>query len=164
RLFQPKTITEPAKRRIFPAGTAIVRTNQPLARLIVILLEAQSEDGLATWGFFGDQLKEGQPYPIVRLAKETPITIGRVRPLAEDRTLNKRATPEGYLGNRVPNFGGTPVRNLQWLNDGEYFLQVKSNRLFKVHAATGRIESFFDPEKVKAALSKIPSLDAKTIG
>src|SRR5262249_35962055 len=58
RLLQLKTATGPAKSSMFPAGTAIVRTNQPLARLIVILLEAQSEDGLAAWGFLGDQLKE----------------------------------------------------------------------------------------------------------
>jgi dipeptidyl aminopeptidase/acylaminoacyl peptidase len=163
RLLQTKTTMEPAKSRMFPAGTAIVRTDQPLTRLIVILLEAQSEDGLAAWGFLGEQLKEGQPYSIVRLAKEVPITTGKVRPLTEDRTTGKRITPEDYLANKVPNFGGTPVRNLEWLNDGEHFLQVKGNKLYKVHAATGRLQPLFDPAKLKAALSKLPSLDSRAI-
>jgi dipeptidyl aminopeptidase/acylaminoacyl peptidase/murein tripeptide amidase MpaA len=164
RLLQLKTATEPAKSRRFPAGTALVRTDQPLARLIVILLEARSEDGLAAWGFLGDQLKEGQPYPIVRLTKEVPMTIGKVRPLAEDRTMNKRVTPEDYLANRVPSFGGFPVRNLEWLDDGEHFLQVKNNKLYKIQAVTGRAQPLVDAVKLKTALSYSPSLDAKAIG
>jgi len=163
RLLQLKTATAPAKSRMFPAGTVIIRTSQPLARLISILLEAQSEDGLATWGFLGDKLKEGEPYPVVRLTKPVYVNTGTVRPLQEDRTMRKTITPEDYLANRVPNFGGTPVRNINWLNDGENFLQVKQNRLFKVQAATGRVEPFFDPDKLKPALGKIPSLDASAI-
>ena len=36
-------------KETFPAGTFLVRTNQPLARLIFYLLEPRSDDGLVNW-------------------------------------------------------------------------------------------------------------------
>ena len=38
-----------SSKETFPAGTFLVRTNQPLARLIFYLLEPRSDDGLVTW-------------------------------------------------------------------------------------------------------------------
>jgi len=36
-------------RETFPAGTFLVRTDQPLARLAFYLLEPRSDDGLIDW-------------------------------------------------------------------------------------------------------------------
>ena len=50
-------------------GDVIVPTDQPLARLIVNLLEPQSADGLCTWNYFDAALESGD-YPIMRLERE----------------------------------------------------------------------------------------------
>ena len=48
--------------------------------------------------------------------------------------MNKRITVDAVLegGRRGVDFSGNPVAGLTWLEDGEHFLQVKDNKLFKV--------------------------------
>ncbi len=58
--------------RELPAGTVVIPSRQPLARLAAQLLEPESEDGLATWEFFASATtiaREGQPgsYPVLHL-------------------------------------------------------------------------------------------------
>jgi hypothetical protein len=48
-----------------PAGSLIVRTNQPLGRLVFYLLEPESDDGLTTWNFFDEALKSGV-HPVLK--------------------------------------------------------------------------------------------------
>ena len=50
-----------------PAGSLLVRTAQPLGRLIFALLEPRSDDGLAGWNFLDPQLQEARAYPILRI-------------------------------------------------------------------------------------------------
>jgi hypothetical protein len=57
--------TSPSRANI-PAGTLVVRTDQPLGRLAVYLLEPTSEDGLATWNFFDPWAKEDAFFPALR--------------------------------------------------------------------------------------------------
>lgn len=52
--------------RTFPAGTYRVSMDQPLARLAFYLLEPQSNDGLLTWNFLDDAIKDGKTYPVLR--------------------------------------------------------------------------------------------------
>jgi Zinc carboxypeptidase len=54
----------------FPAGSILVRTSQPLARLIFYLLEAESDDGFVNWNFLDAYLEKGKTYPIYRSPKE----------------------------------------------------------------------------------------------
>ncbi len=49
------------------AGTAEVRVDQPLGRLIVLLLEPRSDDGLLDWNFFDEALNGARYYPVVRV-------------------------------------------------------------------------------------------------
>ncbi len=51
----------------FPAGTILVRTAQPLGRLVFYLLEPESEDGLTTWNFFDANLEIGKAHPVRKL-------------------------------------------------------------------------------------------------
>src|SRR5439155_353806 len=69
------------------AGTFLVRTAQPLGDLAAYLLEPQAADGLCTWNFFDDALAEGKDFPVLRLPAAVPLTLGRARPLTEDRTF-----------------------------------------------------------------------------
>jgi hypothetical protein len=56
----------------FPAGTYLVRMNQPLARLAFYLLEPRSDDGLFEWNFF-DALLEGKISPVRRITKPAAL-------------------------------------------------------------------------------------------
>jgi hypothetical protein len=60
---QKETIT-------FPAGTIIIRTAQPLAKLAFYLLEAESDDGLVAWNFLDEYLEKGKTYPVYKLMSE----------------------------------------------------------------------------------------------
>ena len=65
------------QRLELPAGSWVVPVRQPLSRLAAQLLEAQSEDSLATWGLVSseesvlaaEQAREGLEYPIWRLSE-----------------------------------------------------------------------------------------------
>jgi hypothetical protein len=59
--WQPEAMAE------LPAGTLLVRANQPLGRLCAQLLEPQSEDSLSTWNFLEPATSD--TYPVLRLTR-----------------------------------------------------------------------------------------------
>jgi len=59
----------------FPAGSYIVRTAQPLSRLIFYLLEPESDDGLTTWNYFDGYLSSGKTHPVYKVIKEIKLPI-----------------------------------------------------------------------------------------
>ena len=63
------------ERATFPAGTILVRTAQPLGRLVFYLLEPESEDGLVTWNFFDTYLGTGKQHPVHKLMHMTKIPV-----------------------------------------------------------------------------------------
>ena len=161
-LFQKHNLVhvEVARRdeaRKMTAGTVLVRTEQKLGNLAAYLLEPQAEDGLMAWNAFDSALAEGKEFPVLRLPKSVPLTRGPVRPLADDRPMGKAVTPDVLLGKAPPNFNGTPIGDITWL-DGEHFLQVKDNRLWKIAASTGRAEPFVDIGKLAASIATLPAL------
>ncbi len=63
-----------------PAGSVFVDMRQPLARLVAVLLEPTSTDGLAAWGFFSRSLvrqwsAEPGDYPVVRVGARPPVPL-----------------------------------------------------------------------------------------
>jgi hypothetical protein len=74
-VMQKLDVTCARGKATFAPGSHIVRTAQPLGTLAVYLLEPQSEDGLATWNFLDDVLKEGAAYPIVRVRSRDDISV-----------------------------------------------------------------------------------------
>jgi dipeptidyl aminopeptidase/acylaminoacyl peptidase len=153
--------TEPQTRMI-RAGSFIVPTGQPLGNLIVYLLEAESEDGLATWNFFDDAIHEGQPFPVWRLPRPAPLTTIRTRSESELHKERKPVTFVAAYGSEPPlNLGGNPVTGLSWLEDGEHYLQNKSGTLYKIHARTGRCERLYDPDQLARGLSTLTTISKK---
>jgi len=55
-----------------PAGTLIVPVDQPLGKLVFMLLEPRSEDGFANWNLLDDVLEQAVLYPITRTFGELP--------------------------------------------------------------------------------------------
>lgn len=161
RTVAPMVTPRNEPRRV-EAGTVLVRTGQPLGTLAALVLDPRAEDGLTTWNFFDDGLADGQDAPVLALPASVPLTAGPVRPLAEERTMNKRITVDAVLSERrAIDFAGNPVTGLTWLDDGEHFLQVKENKLYKVHARTGRATPFVDVEKLMKSLAALPTIDRK---
>lgn len=69
KLTQLDAEAKPVERDLKAADFVMVKTSQPLGNLASFLLEPRADDGLAVWGFFGDELQEGKEYPVLRLVK-----------------------------------------------------------------------------------------------
>lgn len=148
--------------RLFTAGTILIRTGQKLGSLAAYLLEPQSADGLTRWDLFGDGLSARRVHPVARLPDSTPLTRCAVRPLKDEPTARKRPTFDAlFESDDRPDFDGSAVRIVAWLPDGERFLQIKDDRLWIVHAATGRTSPFHDPDRLAASLRSLPTIDRK---
>jgi len=50
-----------------PAGSLVVKTDQPLGRLVFYLLEPESNDGLATWNLLDNDLASGSNHPVLKV-------------------------------------------------------------------------------------------------
>jgi dipeptidyl aminopeptidase/acylaminoacyl peptidase len=156
RLIEVGGVWRAGKTRI-PAGTVVVKTDQPLGRLASYLLEPQSEDGLTTWGLFDPVPPPGENHPLKRLRQAVPMSLGAVRPLPENVSANKPITEALLLGRGGSfTFGlaGSPLTTDAWVDD-EHFLQVKEGKLLRVDARTGKGEPFTDPEKLKKSLTAL---------
>lgn len=57
----------------FPTGSIIVRTAQPLGRLVCYLLEAESDDGLVNWNFFDPYLETGKTFPVYKIMRNVNV-------------------------------------------------------------------------------------------
>jgi hypothetical protein len=52
-----------------PPGSLLVLAGQPLGNLALYLLEPESDDGFARWGFLDDRLRVGEPFPVIRVPR-----------------------------------------------------------------------------------------------
>ncbi|MCL5279040.1 MAG: S9 family peptidase [Planctomycetes bacterium] len=157
---QPGTKTSKETRR-FETGTILVKTKQELGRRIVRLLDPGTNKGPRVRRLL-PQLRQGDQYPIVRLASYVPITLGQVRPLPEKRKSDQPITFETVYGPKHKvDFGGSPVSGLSWLQDGEHYLQVRDGKLYQVHAVSGRSTLFLDPNKLAEGLMRLPTVTKK---
>jgi Zinc carboxypeptidase len=68
--FEVEQVTN---KRVFHAGSIVVPVDQPLARLVLNLLEPEAPDSFARWGFFNAIFEEkeyGEPYVLEALARQ----------------------------------------------------------------------------------------------
>ena len=106
-------------------------------------------------------LKEGKDFPVLRLPAAAPLTAGRVRPLAEERTLNKPITFEVLYGRgaaaqlqrrrRCPASPGSTTASTS--------CKARTAGSYKVDALTGRCQPFLDADKLASALAALPTID-----
>lgn len=150
------------ERRI-PAGTLVVRTTNKFGDLAGYLLEPESEDGLATWNFFDDGLGVGKEFPVLRVAKRQSLVTGELQALPEDAPKDKKkpitdALLLGGGGRFGGGFAGTAPARIDWI-DAEHFLQVKENKLMRVHARTGKGELYVEADSLRKSLNSLKDLD-----
>lgn len=133
------TVDETVERRTLPAGSFVVRTDQPLGRLAVQLLEPRGADSLFVWNFFDDDLQLDQPLPVVRIAAgSTPFetvaleALDRIEP-TELLTLDRVWGPDGRV-----DYSGAASMNVSWVADRPHeFRRRWNDRPMIVDAATG---------------------------
>lgn len=157
------------------AGSVVVRTAQPLGTFAAYLLEPQSEDGLAAWNFFDKGLAVGKPFPVLRLSAVPAGLTGAPEALPEEQEPPRKYTLDSLLegprgGGRQPPAGGRAgitrrafAGAVEWLPDGEHYLQPRQGRLMKVEARTGKAEPFVDPEKLRKSLSALKDLPDQAV-
>ncbi len=148
------------------AGTMVVRTDQPLGTLATYLLEPESEDGLATWNFV-DGISQLADFPIVRLPEAVPLRTCKIRPLPENRVMNRPVTYEALLSGRLDEFRRGPLSadDFAWLDDGEHYVEVRDGNEYVDHAQTGRTRRQtpgVGTEKIAKALAELPGIDEAT--
>jgi len=147
----------------FEAGTIFVEVGRKLDDEIRRALEPGARKRSRLWRLLG-RPEDGDVYPVYQLRSRAPVTRGPVRPLTETRELNRPITFETVYGpkSRV-SFSGSPISGLTWLGDGEHYLQVRDNRLYEVHATSGRSTLFVDPNALSAGLRGLPAMRPKDV-
>ncbi len=154
---QTTTLATTARKesRVIKAGTLLVRAAQSTGTLASYLLEPQSEDGLATWNLFDQGLAVGGDYPVVRLL--APATILTT---AADVLPEARPAPRPITFAMANGRGGRGFRGMRtnWL-DHDHWLADRGGQLVRIEAATGKAEPFFDPQRVAAAIARVPGID-----
>ena len=74
--------------REFPVGSALVRLQQPAARVAIHLLEPNAPDSLLRWGFFNsifEQKEYGESYVLEKMAREMLAKDAQLRREFEDK-------------------------------------------------------------------------------
>jgi hypothetical protein len=61
-------------------GDFLVRASQPLGRLLFMLLEPESLDGVSAWGFLAAEPKVGDRFPILKLLEVPKVSTEKVKP------------------------------------------------------------------------------------
>ena len=110
--WQPET-------RALPAGSLFIPIAQPLARVIVALMEPQAPDSFLSWGFFNaafEQKEYAEPYVAEQIAREM---------LASDTALAtefkaKLASDKAFAANPKARLDFFYRRHASW--DEQYFL------------------------------------------
>lgn len=86
--FETQLISE---RRVFPAGSVVVPTDNELARLAINLLEPEAPDSLLAWGFFNaifEQKEYGEAYVLEELAPAMLAQDPHLRQEFEQKLVN----------------------------------------------------------------------------
>ena len=150
----------PANPRMIPAGTFVVKTEQPLGQLAAYLLEPGAEDGLTTWNHFDAGLAPGKEFPVLKVTEKATMLTGP-GPLLPEAV--KPALPITFaVAAQFPQVGRGTFGGVTWL-DADNFLQAKGNVLTKVNARTGEGTPYTDPAKIATSLNAIAKITKETV-
>ena len=123
--------------RSFPAGSIVVRTDQPSSAVVVHLLDPRGPDSFASWGFFDVifEQKEGvSAHVMERLALEMLESDPSLRPQFEKALED-------------PEFAASPRRRLGWFHRRSPYWDEHLG-LYPVGLITGEVELPLEPVPV----------------
>lgn len=141
------------ERANIPAGSYLISTRQPLGRLAAYLLEPQSEDGLAYWGFFEPQVREGEYFPVWRVHQEvSEEALQKVRSAEarEQLTLEKLFKPAEKI-----DYGGHALAQPRWRKQSSEYLIEKNEQYLAVDAASGARRPLVEVSQLAEHLSEL---------
>ena len=114
-------------------GSFLIRTGQPLGRLVSYMLEPETNEGLVTWNFLDPWLNVGAAYPIRRIESSVELKTEKVTEIQPGRTLR---LADIFGPNKLP-FGDLSLSQVQWLADGKTYTVEKNGRRIAVDAESG---------------------------
>ncbi len=88
---EQKEITE---TRVFPMGSAVVRTDQSISRIIAYLLEPQASGSLFNWGFFNTIFEQKEYAEVYVMEKRAPEYLAENPELAAEFENWKADNPD----------------------------------------------------------------------
>jgi dipeptidyl aminopeptidase/acylaminoacyl peptidase len=145
-----------------PAGTIVVRTGQPLARLITYMLEPESNDGLVTWNFLDAFLSETSDYPILRVDRPSEIMTDPLLKVLPGGKLQLA----GIFGPDRIEVPDSSLGDVTWLPDGKSYVQEKNGRRIVVDAASGaesRALAALDSDRLVAAFAPFDGITRREV-
>ena len=133
--------------REFPQGTYMVRTAQPLGRLLTYMLECESDDGLLFWNFFDDVIAVEKDYPVYRINSPIEIATSKV-----DKVVRgKKITLTTIGGDNSPwSTGGSP----RWASDTEIEMELYGRR-YLMNAQSLAFSQRLEPKFFKTELADL---------
>lgn len=135
--FLTRFEVEPTKEnRTFPAGSVLVPTAQPLAKVVMSLLEPEAPDSLVVWSFFSAIFEEkeyGENYILEKLAREMLAS----QPALRDEFQRRLADPA---------FKADPRRRLEFFYQRSPYWDPFLN-LYPVGRITAALNVKAEPDK-----------------
>ena len=131
----------------------IIRTRQPLGRLVSYMLEPETNEGLVTWNLLDPWLHEGKNYPIYRIETQefATTTVNEIEPTGRLRLSD-------IFGPEKTALSELSLDQVQWMHDGKSYSVEKNGRRVSIDAQSGGESSLplpFEIGDVTAALNKI---------
>jgi dipeptidyl-peptidase-4 len=140
----PTLVTESRKETArLAAGSYLVKTGQKLGSLASFLLEAESNDGLATWNYFDAGIADGKDFPVMRILAPAELLTTQAKPLPESMRSNLAVTADS-----AAVFAGAAISIRGWHEDGQHYFQAKNGVTHKVHAHTGASSPYTELDKL----------------
>lgn len=105
--------------RTIPAGSLFIPIAQPLARVVVALMEPQAPDSFLSWGFFNaafEQKEYAEPYVAEQIARE----MLAAQPALMDEFKQKLAADKAFAASPKARLDFFYRRHASW--DEQYFL------------------------------------------
>jgi dipeptidyl aminopeptidase/acylaminoacyl peptidase len=137
------------------AGTFVLQTSGPWGRLIAQLLEPESDECLASWGYLDPYLKKGERYPVVRL-NQIPDSVrpfGKI-PSSEELSLQNIFEPESAL--KIA--GQHSLSSVAWIesdSDDEYVVE-RDKRWLAISASSGHVRELVE---IKQLVDRLVQID-----
>ena len=137
-----------------PAGSFIIRTRQPLGRLVSYMLEPETNEGLVTWNFLDQWLKTGQNYPILRIeTSDIPSTVvNQVKPGGQLRL-------QDIFGPEKIDLGDLSLDQVQWLDGGSTYSIEKNGRRVAIDLTSGAESRLTLPFEVTDLIDAMEEID-----
>ena len=132
----------------FAKGTYVVRTAQPLGRLVTYMLECESDDGLVFWNFFDDAIAPNSDYPVYRIDSPAELATNQVDQVQRSKKVSLDsigAEDSPWESNSAP----------RWVGDNNIEMELYGGIRFLMDAESLSFRQRLRPNFDKAKLAKM---------